>query len=220
MRTREEEWKLVNFQQWEKNQRIITKIKVNASLLKTNFKMTHSFDLADRLIGIRKKYLWDLNQPTTKERMDQHRKNIDGAWKTGSPDKLSLYDILELEYNGSLQSLGEVSVRTSTRTLRQNIRTLRKRNKSTREEKGPLKQGGWHGNVPEMTVARGLAITYYSGTGKLPSSGHGKSGIRGTYIKFAKRACKLLQIKIPPRRLNTYMLWVRRELIKRQPASN
>lgn len=201
-RTKEADWKLVNREHWKESQVYISNIKENSAQVKSKYGFSPDFDLADYLIGVLSKYLRDSARPPTKKTVDQHTKNIDKAYKTGSEDSLTDFDKLILALFGEPKSIDEPTDRGDQGKIRRSIRALRAHNQKVLEDIGEIKAGGRHEDSAKARAVRSLGLVFYIQKGEIPKSG----GNLESYATFVKEACELLDVEVTERALKYYLV--------------
>lgn len=143
--------------------------------------------------------------------MEKHRNRMRIIEQTRSLNGATLHEVFELIVFGDLQSIEEPSDSTSRHKLMAAMRGCARHREEQKLKKGAHKLGGRYANLANNNLARGLALTYYRGTGRLPSTGYSsRTGMRGTYIRFAHECLRLLNVRITDRQIEKFMLEVRR----------
>lgn len=171
------------------------------------------FPLADCLIEALVTY-FRKKQPR-EDSLSEHRSRMDSIYESGSLKDAMLLEIIDLTLCGGLKSVEEPNCSRTRNRLRKAVRATEAYYRTQIEERGRHKMGGAPIEEYKATLARTLAVIWFRGTGKLPASGHGKSGFRGAYMKFARDVCEIIPgIEISDRYLHNYMLKIRKDYLE------
>jgi len=211
-RTAEAAWKLTDVRGYELHAEFIQAIKAKSPRLCETYGLCEDYDLADALIGVYHQYLRDKQRLPMARAIAGRERSIQKIYETGSLGQATSGAIVELKVFGRLKSLKEPEDKKSTNALRSAVRNVWKAREKRDAGVDKHKRGGRYPDQGVATVCRTLAFIYYRGTGKLPSSGHGKGGFRGRFMKFAVACLQLLSIEIPLEQVEKYMLVVREHL--------
>lgn len=203
-RTNAQTWALVRPESFRDAAPEIGKIRDEASSLAAMFRFKDDFDLADALIGVLYQFTLDSSRPPTGISLREHRIRMEQFYGTGSIDGAMPLDLVALAVCGRNVSdtTGDAS------EVRKLVRRWRHMN-----DRRPLhKRGGRYSDESRATACRSLAIIYFRGTGKLPTSGKTRGKYRGTYFRFARASLALLGIYCNEDLIQKYMLFTRKRL--------
>jgi hypothetical protein len=189
LRSKEEEWRLCNREEYETMAERIIAIKARALVLKAEYGFRDHypieeygfkkrFDLADELIGLLRDYRHNKARPPTKDVLKEHRQRLEEIRNTGSLENATLLEAISLEWPREPETDKE----------------RRKLKQAARKEQQKKGTPGRY-MTDEAKLARGLASTWHLGTGKGLATG-GPRDFRGPYARFAYECLKLLDIHV------------------------
>lgn len=205
---KEESWRLGNPEGYKAAEETIAKIKAGVPAIERRYScrdyypmeeygFNKPFDLADRLIGLLETYKRNKAQPPMKESLDEHERRLTEIKKTSSLANATVMEISWLAMGGYRLHRDPETGREK-HALQRAVRKL---------EAAPRKEGGGGRYLTaEAILARGLAGTYYHGTGKLPLTGP-PGQFRGPYARFAHECLALLNIAVKDATLRDQANW-------------
>lgn len=194
---KEENWRLGDPAGYKTAVDTIAKIKAGVPAIKGRYPFrdyypieeygfNKPFDLADRLVGLLETYKRNKAQPPMKERLDEHKRRLMEIRKTSSLANATTMEKTWLAVEGYQLHRDPVMGREK-HDLQKAVRKMMAEHRK--------KGGAGRYLTPEAMLARGLAGTYYLGTGRWPVTGSPRQ-FRGPYACFARDCLALLNITV------------------------